>query len=76
MLAGHPSNKIYVLYCNCIVLYRILLYCIVLYYIVLYCIVLYCMQSFLHPRSPTQNFNDGEVRQRFIFYTQKNHHFF
>ena len=27
------------------------------------------------PGAPLTNFNDGEVRQRFIFYTQKNHNF-
>ena len=25
--------------------------------------------------APLTNFNDGEVQQRFIFYTQKNHNF-
>ena len=40
ILAGQPSNKIYVLF-------SIVLYCIVLYCIVLYCIVLYNCVVFL-----------------------------
>ena len=55
ILAGQPSNKIYVLYCivlycvACIELYCIALYCIVLYCIVSYfvCIVLYCICNLL-----------------------------
>jgi hypothetical protein len=36
----------FLLYCLCIVLYRIVLYCTVLYCIVSYCIVLYCIVLF------------------------------
>ena len=65
-----------VLYCNCycncivlycIVLYRIVLYCIVSYRIVLYCIVLYCIVHKLDLKLP--------VAVRSVFYVYKLYYF-